>query len=302
MWQGETGKIWQGAEAGEELPLVLREPLRSIVVAPISLDQFRLITDVLAASDAAWLQIPANLAKSPHAGTLAAKYATARAWVGGDKGFEPLLELFEQVGDWTAAPDWLRAGRDDLVDQTRAFLIDHIDDPDNAGAFAFQLATRAGLGTHARIELSLLSTAAIAFGLTSKGKEVSDAVVAVFRKAVADIDQLDAEAAKPLEPLVEGAGRRIAINQHQAWVREINSGIEMYNSAIDLLNRSERGSSAWFAGRRVVAVMAETCQRAREQLLPWSRVLEHADARGDLLDFLDEVRELEFKAHRILGD
>ena len=301
MWQADA-KIWQGADAGEELPVVLREPLRSIVAQPIGLDRFRQITRVLAARDPLWLRQPSSLASSPHRETLEARYAIARSWVGDDDGgFGPMLKLFDET-EWRAAPAWFVDERDAFVEQTKSYVIDHIDDADNIGGLAFELSQRSGLEPQARLELGLLATAALAYGLTEQEAEVSELVVTTYHQSVADLGKLAGPVAESLAPMAELAGRRLALNHHHARMRDVNALVGTYNQAIDLLMRCERGSQAWFAARHVVAEMGDACLRARDQLLPWSRVVDHADLRGELLDFLDEVRELEFKTQRVLGN
>ncbi|WP_410564515.1 hypothetical protein [Amycolatopsis sp. cmx-4-61] len=298
IWRGEGERVWEGEEPGRELPTVLREPLRRIITEDIPLADFREISLVLAKFDSDWLRQPASLASSPHAKSLEAGYARARA----EQDLSEVVGFFASVRDWEGAPDWLPAARDQLINDVRAAIVEDIDGATVAGYTAFALATRlTGLTPYDQVSLSMLSTCTISYTLLLEEKEISDAIVAMHRSALELFPKLSEEDRARIEPFVELATRRAAINIQQARLRDFQQVVEPYNDALDIIDMAQRGTPAWFTARGVVARTVDLCREIRTQLLPWSRAVEHADTRTDLLDFLDHIRDLEFKAQRVLG-
>ncbi|MDS0133221.1 MULTISPECIES: hypothetical protein [unclassified Amycolatopsis] len=298
IWRGEGERVWEGEQPGRELPTVLREPLRCIVTEDIPLPDFREISLVLSRFDSAWIRQPESLAPSPHAKSLEARYARARA----EEDLSEVVDFFASVRDWEAAPDWLQAARTRLIDDARTAMVEDLDGADVAGYTAFALATRlTGLSPYDQVSLSMLSTCTLSYVLLLDDKEISDAIVSMHQSALELFAKLSDEDRARIEPFVELATRRAAINIQQARVREFQQVVEPYNDALDVIDMSQRGTPAWFAARGVVAQTVDLCRAIRTQLLPWSRAVDHANTRTDLLDFLDHVRDLEFKAQRALG-
>ncbi|UOZ07955.1 zinc ribbon domain-containing protein [Amycolatopsis sp. WQ 127309] len=298
IWRGEGERVWEGEEAGRELPTVLREPLRSIVAEDIPLADFREISLVLSRFDKAWIRRPESLARSPHAKSLEARYARARA----EDDLSAVIDFFASIRNWDQGPDWVRPARDQLIDDVRAVMVEDLDGAAVAGSTAFALATRlSGLSPYDRVSLSVLSACTVSYVLLLDDKEISDAIVDMHKSALELLPGLSDEDRSRIEPFVELATRRVAINIQQARVREIGKIVDPYNQAVDILDVVQRGTTAWFTARGVVAETVELCRATRTQLLPWSRAVEHAETRTDILDFLDQVRDLEFKAQRALG-
>lgn len=298
IWRGEGERIWEGEQPGRELPVVLREPLRSVVTEDIPAADFREISLVLSKFDSAWLRQPGSLARSPHKDSLEARYALARA----EDDLSAVIGFFATIRDWASGPEWVRDARDQLIDEARAAMVEDIDGAGGAGFTAFALATRlTGLSPYDRVSLSMLSTCVLSYVLLLDDKEISDAIVEMHESALELFGNLSDEDQSRIQPFVELATRRAAINIQQARMREVDQVIHPYNSALDVLGMAQRGTQQWFAARSVVAQTVELCRTIRTQLLPWSRAVEHPGTRTDLLDFLDHVRDLEFKAQRALG-
>ena len=298
IWRGEGERVWEGEEPGRELPTVLREPLRSVVAEDIPLSDFREISLVLSRFDSAWIRQPGSLARSPHADTMEAGYARARA----EDGLSAVVDFFASVRDWEHGPDWLCPARDQLINDVRSAMVEDLDGAAGAGSLAFELATRlTGLSPYDLVSLSMLSTCTLSYVLLVDDKEIGDAIVEMHRTALELFAKLSDEDRGRIELFVELATRRAAINIQQARIRELEQIVDPYNRALDVLELVQRGTPAWFDARRVIGETVEFCRASRTQLLPWSRAVEHADTRTDLLDFLDHVRDLEFKAQRALG-
>lgn len=300
MWN-EDKKIWAGeGESQRRLPATLREPLRSVVTGPISIDDFRVIVAAMAHFDGEWLRVPANLAGSPHARTVEAAYHQALA--GGD-GFLPVVDVLATVSDWASASEWLVGRRDDLVQQTIEFLLEHIDDPDNmAGVLAQAMVAKVrGLSVRQRVMLSLLAVATITYNISEQDAEIADRVIALFTAGEREASALDQDDRKAAAALAELCCRRIALNLTQARRREVAAMIDPYNTALMVLDRTQQGTPLWFQARRQVAELVDACQRTQTQLDPWLRRLDHADARGSMLDLLNDCRDFELKARSVLG-
>lgn len=301
-WQTDSTNIWRGEDPDrQQLPAVLRQPLRSVLLEPIDLDDFRAIASVLALHDSQWLATPESLRSSPHRDSLEARYFRARALASQDM-FATTVDVLGTVQDWEQAPEWITAARGNLVRQTIEFLFDHLDDPDNtAGLIAHALVEKVtGLPARERVVLALLAVATLTYHLSEQDLEIAESLVTLFRQARAEAATLDRELAGPLDQLVELATRRIALNLHQARARELDAQINSYNVAIATLARVPPGTSLWLTARRVVAELIDSCQRAREQLGPWLRLVEHADLREMLTDLMEHTRDIELKARRVL--
>ncbi|MDQ3788707.1 MAG: hypothetical protein M3422_15865, partial [Actinomycetota bacterium] len=301
IWEGDGGKLWSGDGAdGRTLPTVLREPLRSIVVEPIDLEAFRVVVSALARYDAAWLAAPSSLRGSPHHRTLEARYHVALA---AQDLFRSVVDVFATVTDWSTAPEWLCVARDDLVQQTIEFLLEHVDDPDNtAGVVAHGLVTKVrGLPERDQVVLAFLAVATLAHHLTEQDGEVADELVDLFRRYEGRTDAVDPEQRAGVNGLAELCVRRITLNLAFARQREVGEWIDLYNTALDVLDRVERGSPLWFQARRQVAEAVNVCQRTKTQLRPWLRKLEVADVRDMVMGFLDNCADFELKAQRVLG-
>lgn len=299
-WLGDSTKIWQGEEGERRtLPTVLREPLRSVVVEDIGIEDFRLLLSAMAQFDADWLTAPTSLRGSPHQGTLEMRYYLAMA----RDGFLPVVEVFATIRGWDDAPEWLVVERDKLVDQTLEYLLEHLNDPDNAaGVIAHALVTKVhGIAPRSEILLVLLAVASLAYHLSNQDGELAPAIVDLFREYQRRVPALDADARELPDELVELCVRRVTINIQGARARALADLIDPYNTALDILDRSDRGSPAWFAARRLVADVVQTCQRTKAELRPWLRELAVPDVRESLMDFLEECADFEAKAQRVLG-
>jgi hypothetical protein len=230
---------------------------------------------------------------------LEARYFTARAEAG---GFLPVVDVLATISDWSAAPDWLLAARDNLVRQTNEFLVEHLDDPDNvAGIIANALVRKVrGLPAQDRVMLALLTVATLTYHVSEQNGEVTDVLIDLFAQAERELSTVDTADQGAAPQLVELCCRRIALNLHGARSRELNELIDTYNAALGVLRRGPVGSSQWYQAKRQIAEAVQICQRTRAQLDPWLRRLDHADVRGLVLDFLEHCREFEFTARSAL--
>ncbi|HEU5470190.1 MAG TPA: hypothetical protein VFV67_06015 [Actinophytocola sp.] len=299
MWRSDATNVWQGEEGAQlQLPTVLREPLRAVVTERIDIDDFRAIAEAMALFDPVWLRAPGSLAGSPHRNSLEARYFVARA----EDGLLPVVEMFGTVKAWDTAPAWLGDARDKLVDDTIEFLIDHINDPDNAaGVIAKALVEQVrGLAPRARVILALLAVATLTYHLSEQDLEISDLIIELFNTHERKIPALEPDEGKVPANLAELCVRRIALNLQQARGNELESMREPYNTALTVLDRVPRGTPPWFQARAQVAEFVAACQRTRTQLRPWLRRLADADVRETVMDFLERCHEVELRADRVL--
>ncbi|MGW6441846.1 hypothetical protein [Lentzea sp. NPDC055074] len=302
MWRSDGSKIWEGEDrAADKLPAMLREPLRTVVTQPIGLDEFREVADVLARFDSEWMRAPRSLAGSPHHATLEASFYRARA---SEDTYTAVVNVLATITDWAGAPDWIREERDDLVQQTKEYLFEHIDDPDNvAGIVALAIARQVtGLTRYDQVCLLLLGVATLTYHVTTREEEIADSLVDSYLTARRTAATLEEDDQDRLGSLLNLTQRRIGLNLYKSRAREVEARIDTYNSALGLLNQAQTGSPAWFAGRQEVAETVDMCTRVREQLTPWLRGADSEDLRSLLMDLLDHVRELETKARRVLGN
>jgi hypothetical protein len=299
VWQSDS-KIWAGDQNEQRtLPTVLREPLRSMVTEKIDLADFRAVIAALASFDADWLRAPSSLSGSPHRQSIEAKYYVAHAR---NDTFLSVIDVLATIVDWTTAPEWLLAERDDLVRQTSEFLFEHLDDPANVAAIvAHGLVTKVrGIPAREQVVLALLTVAAFGYHMTNEDKELGDGILDLFRQFEGRVADLDDAARKVVANLTELCVRRITINLFLARKREIDALIDDYNMALRILNQAPHGTAIWFQARRQIAEVAEPCQRSKTQLRLWLRKLEEPDMREAVMDFLENCAELEVKAQNVL--
>jgi hypothetical protein len=302
IWQNDQSGIWQGeggADGDRQLPTVLREPLRSLANQPISEDDFRVIMTVLSKFDGEWLLAPKNLDVSPHRTSLVAKYYLAAAH---KDMFSTVVDVFGEVRDWSAAPDWLTKERDELVEQTIDYLADNADDPNNiAGAVAVKLVRQVrGLPERKRILLAILGVATITYHLTMHDEEMADHLIDLFTRTRTEVGTLPADEQEQLAGMVALTIRRIALNLHNARGRELSAMVAPYNEALRVLDRVQSGTPIWFTARRQVAEVVEASRRATEQLNQWLVLVDNVDIRAMLADLLNEARDFETKGRWVL--
>lgn len=300
MWK-QDHKLWEGADGDEaELPAVLRAPLRVLINEPIELGDFRVLADVLAQHDADWLRAPTSLRPSPHANSLEARYYRASAT---RDGFESVVNVMATVSDWNSAPAWIVAERDTLIRQTREFLIDNIDDPDNAaGTIALDLVDKVkGLSKDDDLVLSLLGVATLTYHFSSNDIEIGDNLVRLLNRCRAEAHTVDENRKDLIDNLVELATRRMAINIWHARIREMDSAIDAYNDALQRLEYAQIGSPPWFQARNVVSEVIVVLERSRQELEGWVKLVEHDGVRSDIRSSIDLAWENEQKARRVLS-
>lgn len=287
---------WRNSD-DSPLPDAFQDALHDLVVDDIELDDFREFATLLALRDSDWLGDPKNIAASPHRNSLEARFYVARA---GD-----LIEMVKVMGEAIAAgppPQWVLYERDSLRSAAVDILFDNLDEPDSTfGGVALAMFDSNVLAdADDRVLFHGLGVAGLAYHLSERKAEVVDAIVGRVHTIRRDWQALDSEARTRLDPIVELATRRVAINRMLARDREMSEAIDLFNSAIDLGRHAEYGSPAHREAMRRVSFALNVARSAREDLRAWPPLLDHKGAADGINATIEQTRELERRCLNIL--
>lgn len=291
IWRTSDTQAWRGAgdSGGPSLPEVIRDPLRELVDAPISLDDFRAFVSLLAVMDQGWLQ-PGRIQRSPHRDSLEARAYLARA-----RDLHEFIDLLGAEIRSGGAPVWLKHERDSLREAAIEILLTNLDNPDNLFGPAALRMVEAGAvqGDYDEILFTGLGIANIAYYLSETKAEIGDHVadkVHVLRTKLAAMHESQRSA---LSEVVEIAIRRVAINRLMARERDLNAAIDVFNSAIDLVRSSYPASEAWQEAARRKMAVASVAVQAQQDLDRWLPIVEHEAVATSIRVLIDQSLELQ---------
>ena len=297
IWSTSDTASWRNSDASP-LPDAFQEPLHELVVAPIGLDDFRDFAALLAAQDSEWFANEANLAASPHRSTLEARLYAARA--------RDLHEMVAVMGGAMAGgytPQWVIDERDSLRSAALDILFENLDEPDNTfGSVALTMLDNDVLeGEVDRLLFTGLGVASVTYHLSMRQTEVADKIVERLLKLRNGWQSLAGDDRERIEPVVELATRRVALNRMSARDRELSQAIDAYNGAIDIGRRAEYGSPAYFEANRRIRAALDVATTARNDLYPLMPLVDHAEVRDDINKTIETTRELEARCLRVLS-
>ena len=297
IWRDSDQESWRNSD-NSPLPDAFQDPLRRLAVAELELADFRVFAGVLAIYDADWLADRANIATSPHADSLEARFFTARA--------ENLSKMIGVMGSAMAAggaPEWVLDERDSLRAAAIDILFENLDEPDSTfGSVALEMVERRVLATpDDEVLFGALGIASVTYHLSAREEEVADHIVERVQKLRSDWQQLEAGDRDRVEPVVELATRRVTINRLQARAREFDQAVDVFNSAIDLGGSAPPGSPAYSEALQRCRRVSATCRAIRDELRPWVPIVDHEGVREDLDKLIESSRELEGRCLEILG-
>lgn len=296
IWSTSDTAAWRNSD-DSPLPDAFQDALRELVVGPIELDDFRGFASLLAAHDSAWFGDARHISSSPHAGTLEARYYVARA-----QNLETMVEVMGAAISAGSPPEWLLHERDSLRAAALEILRDNLDEPDSTfGAVALAMVSNGVLTDPFDLILfRALGLASITYHISSRGEKLADHLVASVPGLREQWQRLDGERRTNLEPIVELAVRRVAINRLTARQREIDQAIDLFNSGIDLGNDAYPGSPAYLEAMRRFEAVAGVMSAARADLRPWLPLVDHEGVREDLNRTVETTREVEQRCLEIL--
>lgn len=298
IWSTSDTQSWRNSDESP-LPDAFQDALRELVVGPLALDDFRDFASLLAIHDSTWFGDVESLASSPHRETLEARFFVARA--------QSLHDLIPVMGASIASgapPPWLLRERDSLRNAAVDILFENMDEPDTTfGSVALAMADhRVLVDAEDHLLLSFLGVASVTYHLSAHKDEVGDQLVARLHQLRRDWQQHpDAEVRRRLEPIVELATRRIALNRMSARDREMEQAIDVFNDALDVGSRVPPGTSAYADVLNRISVCARVASDARDDLLPFLPIVDHAGAREDIEKTVEMTRELERRCLNILN-
>lgn len=288
---------WRNSD-DSPLPDAFQDALHDLVVSDIELSDFREFVSLLAVRDSDWLGETQNLAPSPHRNSLEARFYIARA---GD-----LNAMVAVMGEAIAAgspPQWVLYERDSLRSAAWDILLENLDEPDNIfGTVALAMADHNVLAdAEDDVVFHSLGVASVTYHLSERKTEVVDAIVGRVHAIRKSWQALDTEARTRLDPFVELATRRVAINRMLARDRELDEAVDVFNSALEMGKYAEYGSPAYREAMRRLEVVLDVARSARADLIIWPRLLEHEAVVKDINISLEQSRELERRCLDLLN-
>jgi tetratricopeptide (TPR) repeat protein len=297
IWSSVDTGSWRNSD-NSPLPDAFQDALRRLVLAPLELEDFRCFASVLARYDSEWFASEPNIASSPHAGSLEARFYVARA--------QDLVRMIEVMGKAIAhgsPPQWILDERDSLRSAALDILFENLDEPDSMfGTVALAMVDNAVLADQEdRVLFTALGIAGITHHLSERNEEVADRVVALLHQLRGDWQQLHGEDRERIESLVELATRRVAINLLHARARDFDEGVDVFNAAIDLGGNAEPGSPAYMEALRRFDATANMCRSIRDELRRWVPIVDHEGVRDELNKLIEMTRDLEGRALEILS-
>jgi hypothetical protein len=297
IWSTSDREAWQNSD-DSPLPDAFQEPLRELVTADLELDDFRNFVSLLAIHDAAWLQRAGSLASSPHRGTLEARFYIARA-----QDLGSMIEVMGAAIKQGNAPEWIFDERDSLRSAAVDILFENLDEPDSAfGSIALAMVDNAVLANeYDRLLFTALGTAGVTYHLSEQQQEVADQIVARVHELRSGWQRLDGEDRTRLDPLVELATRRVALNRMLARDRELADAIDAFNGALESGRYAAPGTHQYGEAMRRIAAVAAIARNARDDVRPWLTLVDHEGVREDLDKTVALTRDLEQRCLEILG-
>jgi tetratricopeptide (TPR) repeat protein len=297
IWSTSDTASWRNSDTSP-LPDAFQDQLHELVVAPIELDDFRDFMGLLAIHDGEWLAAERNIAASPHRHSLEARFYVARA--------RDLHEMVGVIGEAIAAgspPQWVLDERDSLRSAALEILFENLDEPDNSfGGVALAMADNNVLANpYDDLLFTALGIASVTYHLSTREAEIGDHLVQRTFDVRRSSQQLESEDRSRLEPVIEIATRRVAINRMEARDRELSQAIDIFNSAIDLARGAEYGSPAYYEAMRRFRAVLGVATEARDDLLPLMPIVDHAGVRDDMNKTIETTRELEARCLRIMN-
>jgi hypothetical protein len=297
IWSVSDTESWRSSD-NSSLPDAFQNPLRRLVVGPLELADFRAFARVLARYDEEWLADPSNIASSPHASSLEARFYVAQA--------DNLPRMIAVMGEAMASgssPDWIIRERDSLRSAAVDILFENLDEPDSAfGSVALAMVDHGVLASPEDTALlTALGIAGVSYHLSERSEEVSDRIVDLVRELRGKWQKLDSEDRDRVEPLIELATRRVAINRMKARGRDFDESVDLFNSAIDLGGQAQPGSPAYLKALERCQATANSCGAIRQEIRGWVPIVDHEGVREDLNELIEMTRDLERRCMEILN-
>ena len=297
IWSTSDTASWRNSD-DSPLPDVFQDALRALVVADVELDDFRHFASLLAVHDSVWFGSDGNVARSPHRNTLEARFYVARA-----ASLPRMVEIMGQAISAGSPPQWVIYERDSLRTAAIDILFENLDEPDSMfGPVALAMVDHGVLANEAdNVLIGCLGVASTTYHLSAHNSEVADHIVGRTQTLRKQWQTLEAERKESLQPLLELATRRVAINRMHARDIEMNDAVDVFNSALSLGRYADIGSPAYAEAMRRIAAAATVARQARQDLGPWLLVLEHEAVIADINQTIEHARDLENRCLKLLN-
>ena len=206
------------------------------MVADMNIEDFRRLASVLAIHDAEWFADPSHVSASPHAGSLEARFYISRAG-----NLKAMIEIMGEVIRGGSAPLWVLTSATRCVLRRSRFCSTTSTTPTRASGASPSTwsSSRSSPIPDDIVLLNALGLASVAYHLSERGEELADRLVALVPRLRSELQQLGDADRTRLDPIVELATRRVAINQLHARAREFDASVDVYNSALELGRRAQ---------------------------------------------------------------
>jgi hypothetical protein len=292
LWAANDTGSWH-TSGDSSLPDVVRDPLRQIVAADIELDDFRSFAALLARHDDDWFADASHLAGSPHRDTLDARFYLAHA-----RGLGDMVDVMAAALKAGDAPDWLRQEQRSLREQTVEYLLGNIDDPTvMIGPLAIAMFEKGVVeSAYDKVLVPALGLASLALHFNESSTETADRLVPLTHDMRRRWKALDTDDHERVEPVVEVATRRMAINRCIGREGALNDAIDLFNATLRL---GEATGNFPLVRMRMGQVRSVAIDVA-EELQVWMGAVDPPDLRQSLRETIATAHELDARCTRFV--
>jgi tetratricopeptide (TPR) repeat protein len=294
MWSSNVTTSWEGSSTGNDFPTVVREPVRSLLLAQIPLDDFRHLIELLSFKDTTWLT-STDLSTSPHAATLEARFFLARAHNWGQ-----MVEVMASIKGAGTAPAWFDREIEDFSNFILNTAFEELQNDSTEKPGIAELALKIS-DTVERLDpvldakLLLVGSALLLDCFQASTTTASEAMAMRLERGRRLVKTLSAEAQDALGGMASLAHKKLAFNYALASIGELDALIDRVNALADRIRRAPDVETyqAKLAAARLTAERAAHWRSMLAGLVPH---VDDMDARRLLQERLENLRSIETEA------
>lgn len=294
MWSSNVTTSWEGSASGNDFPTVVREPVRSLLLAPIPLDDFRQLIELLSFRDTIWLT-STDFSTSPHAKTLEAKFFLARA-----DNWGKMVEVMASIERSASAPAWFDREIEDFSNFIFNTTIEELQNDSTEKPGTAELALKIS-DTVKRLDpvldakLLLAGSTLLLDCFQASGTTASETMARRLQRSRTLVKTLSAEAQDALAGMMGLAHKKLAFNYALASIGEMDALIDRVNALADRIRRAP-DVETYQAKIRAARLTAERAAHWRSTIAGLVPHVDDTDARRVLQERLENLRSIETEA------
>lgn len=231
LWASDEDRVWEDEDDEDDIPLEIRDALRSLIAEPLPEDRYVRLLRTLAVHDDDWLAGRSASNFGEQASTPAVRIFKARA-----KDLDSFVKALEQELSAEDPAPWIAAERDLVVGGAIDVLLDRNDE---IGAAFFGLAlleSSINVPASQRVPLICLTVSSISQNIDPKDGEPKDIFIDWVVDARQSLSTMDEEARERFSGLVAFAGEALARSIASARYHQMDQAIDLYNQVMSMVS------------------------------------------------------------------